>query len=676
MGLSKAFCEYHVLVRSSHIHSITIFTLLALDVTNTLLSSSRLGKQFDCSTQEKVDGWCNIIRNFLNYLLHHDVCPEYKDQVYAARDSCTLAAQQIWACHGAVTSLPGDFSIACSTLFGGFYYDTYNEEAQVPPGSGRSMLGISNDLARQVFEFALAAHCDDTIFHQYQTQVSAEKVSMESLGQLGMEVTAIEMPSEDILYHYANLPGLEPTGILRTKSWKIPGTEATRDLTPEERLAAQHEKEVVNYYEFWVEEKVLKTMFLGMKFIAEVRKMSFGILYMDNCLGAFCSFLEVLPNELMLKHRAFKYTEPRPKEVAYDEDLDDYQSEPAAQVDGDDDQETEGPDEEHEQSNGEKLNGNAKAFEKGEDSNITGEAETHDETNNGKEAVSDPEQSRQKWHYEEINGELCFVPYEDPISDNESSVDDDDKVDALVNNRTGKTAYNWRDEPWYTGEPSSSKVEYHCLNPDTDPDTMELDPWARKGSPEASSHHENGSTSEDDDDKPGPGEHVLQSEMAASMLAPDLAAIPTDPKTPTKVPLDTSGAGGPTDSEDDVDTVADEDIDISPQTAKQSAEVPLMSKITNLKDDLTEWGEEMMGRLTRSGTGNLEVDDKMAMGKGTDGVAEKDGVLEKNGEGVVKEDGKEGLKREMRDDDADAVVERLTPFLQKVKIEEREEGDD
>ena len=419
--------------------------------------------------------------------------------------------------------MPGDFNMACSTLFGGYYYDTYNASKQIPPGSGKSMFGMSKDHARQVFEFALAAHCDDALFNRYQTQVATKQVSMESLGELGMEVIAIEMPGEEIQYHYANLPKLEPSGVLRVKSWKIPGTEATKDLTPEERLTTERVTEVVKHYDFWIEEAVLKKMFLGMKFIATVREMSFGVLYMDNCLGAFCSFFEVLPNELMLKHRAFQYTEPRAKE-AYDEDLENYKSEPAAQPDADNEQEDEVQNGEHEQAVDQELHGKAKVNEEDEDSKTAGEkARPHDESPNGKQDDLTSKLPRQKWHYEEINGELCFVPYEEPLTDDEVSLDDDDKVDTLVNDHTGQSARYWPAHAW-SDEGSSSNTNYLALNPDTDPTTMKLDTWARCVDPADSAHHEHDSPSEDDDE-PRPSERVLSSEVIAPIVAEVAAEV-------------------------------------------------------------------------------------------------------------------------------------------------------
>ena len=567
--------------------------------------------------------------------------------------------------------------MACSTLFGGFYYDTYNEAEQTPPGSGKSMFGMSKDHARQVFEFALAAHCDDALFNRYQTQVSANQVTMQSLGEIGMEVAAIELPSEEIQHYYANLPTLEPSGILRVKSWKIPGTEATMDLTPEERLAQKNVKELVKYHEFWAEEAVLKKIFLGMKFIATVREMSFGVLYMDNCLGSFCNFFEVLPNELMLKHRAFKYLEPRPKEV-YDEDLENYKLEQAAPPNRDEDEEDEAQEAAHVELDNQELKGKAKANEESEILMTTNEkTEIHNDNANGNQAVSTSDPPRQKWHYEEINGELCFVPYEEPASDYESSVDDDDKVDTLVNNHTGKTAHHWPAQAWYNDD-LSSDTEHLVLNPDTDPATGKLDTWAKQTDPTDSANHDYDSPPSEDDDEPRLGEYVLKSGMTASLAALDLASRPADPRTPVK-PLREPHRAGPTESEDEAEPDEaepdeDTDIDLSPQTTKHRAVKPLFNKHNYRKDSFVNRRGEERGRLS-PGDQMMHDDssgDEAMVGEETSTLLEDD-----DENGIVEEDGGTGpLEKEMQNDDTEAAAERLTPFLQKTSIEDVEDEDD
>lgn len=59
------------------------------------LRSGRLASEWDLASEDKVKYLIGIIRNFFNYLLYHEVCPEYKDQINAARTLCDKAVIEI-----------------------------------------------------------------------------------------------------------------------------------------------------------------------------------------------------------------------------------------------------------------------------------------------------------------------------------------------------------------------------------------------------------------------------------------------------------------------------------------------------------------------------------------------------------------------------------------------------
>lgn len=61
---------------------------------------------------------CNVMVNFLNFLLHHDVCPEYAGQILAARQAVKVAEPELCKIPAANASLQltGGFSTACAVL--------------------------------------------------------------------------------------------------------------------------------------------------------------------------------------------------------------------------------------------------------------------------------------------------------------------------------------------------------------------------------------------------------------------------------------------------------------------------------------------------------------------------------------------------------------------------------
>ncbi|RYP72968.1 hypothetical protein DL769_004317 [Monosporascus sp. CRB-8-3] len=58
-----------------------------------------------------------LIKNFLNYVLQHDACPEYAANIMAARNICDIAPLEMRATHELVHELPGIFNGAAASLF-------------------------------------------------------------------------------------------------------------------------------------------------------------------------------------------------------------------------------------------------------------------------------------------------------------------------------------------------------------------------------------------------------------------------------------------------------------------------------------------------------------------------------------------------------------------------------
>lgn len=59
----------------------------------------------------------DTILNFLKYVQHHDVCPEYAENVKTAMEICERALLELPQIATAARSMPGDFNLACRILF-------------------------------------------------------------------------------------------------------------------------------------------------------------------------------------------------------------------------------------------------------------------------------------------------------------------------------------------------------------------------------------------------------------------------------------------------------------------------------------------------------------------------------------------------------------------------------
>ena len=59
----------------------------------------------------------DTILNFLKYIQHHDVCPEYADNIAEASRICSIASKEIPELGAIGAAVPGDFNLACRILF-------------------------------------------------------------------------------------------------------------------------------------------------------------------------------------------------------------------------------------------------------------------------------------------------------------------------------------------------------------------------------------------------------------------------------------------------------------------------------------------------------------------------------------------------------------------------------
>ncbi len=270
--------------------------------------SSRLPVIYDLTTYVQIKSHTAIIFNFLNYLLHHEVCPEYRPHIYATRALCSLAEKELWQIVQAQALLPGDFNTACSEIFGGIFRGLYITGEEEWAQGLEVKRGMSPEMAKRAFKVGLAAQAGKDIFKKYKVQSEEKTIRVTSITDMGLEVTELvpATPQALNIYNHDLAKGLKPLGLLKAKTWYKPGAE-DEDLTEEEETSAATIQREVKEYEFWVEDHILEKCFVGMKFETTVTELSFGVSYFDALFGVYCSFYRVLPNEMM-----YGWREPGP----------------------------------------------------------------------------------------------------------------------------------------------------------------------------------------------------------------------------------------------------------------------------------------------------------------------------------------------------------------------------
>lgn len=240
------------------------------------------------------------IRNFLSYLMYHDVCPEYAANIDEARKSCNIATKELWRNQQFTAKSPGDFNTAASTLFGGFFYDTYVENDQWS-NSKDDTVRMTNEIARKVVKFALVGAGTDEQAHRFQQLANEDSLRVMRIEDIdGFEVTDVILPDAETREFYEHhAPDLHPVGRLLGKAYRDPG-KPEYDLSPEEREEWESGNDLVQEFEFFLEEGLLKECYPGMKVITSLWELNCGFHFFDEIFTAYSSIYTVLSNDLML----------------------------------------------------------------------------------------------------------------------------------------------------------------------------------------------------------------------------------------------------------------------------------------------------------------------------------------------------------------------------------------
>ncbi|WEW60917.1 hypothetical protein PRK78_006405 [Emydomyces testavorans] len=251
-------------------------------------------------TEQDVDLVTSTVKNFFNYILYHDVCPEYKENITAARTICDKAKDQLWKIQQANATAPGDFNMACSTLFGGSYFGAYTGDQEW--SKDMESAGMSETTARKVVRFGLAGAGTHEQAVRFCTLANENKLTAKLVHEDGFEILAITPASPEIKdFYHTHAPDLKPLGKLRARAWRnpeLPGADLPRGESP--KYVTQDRAGNPAEYEFFVEDKFLQFYFVGMKIDAHVRELNCGVHYFDTVLAMYCAFHTVLPNESMI----------------------------------------------------------------------------------------------------------------------------------------------------------------------------------------------------------------------------------------------------------------------------------------------------------------------------------------------------------------------------------------
>ncbi|TVY86211.1 Argonaute-binding protein, partial [Lachnellula willkommii] len=262
--------------------------------------SRTVPNRIGADTDEEIKQASAVIRNFLNYVLQHNVCPEYIEDVMAARRICDRAEKDLMAINSFRTELPGDFNVAASTVCGGFYQSmfvaTQAWQSDSDPHAAANV-GFSGAQATRIFNSALAFKGTDKQFYDS----GREGVYIIKTETKFYEIVEIERASTKFVSEMAMIKDhddvagtIKPLGIIKVKVWEGPGLDPEDTSDDEEHEEALKEPQVDS---FWLEDHIIRLMNPGLKLELVVHELNIGIKFFDLILGLYCSFHTYLENE-------------------------------------------------------------------------------------------------------------------------------------------------------------------------------------------------------------------------------------------------------------------------------------------------------------------------------------------------------------------------------------------
>ncbi|KAL1845210.1 hypothetical protein VTK73DRAFT_868 [Phialemonium thermophilum] len=259
----------------------------------------------------------SVVQNFLNYVLYHDVCPEYAADIMRAKRVCDQARDQIPRLFALWDDLPGDFHAAARALYG---TDDRDEGAS----GSRRYEAMESRRARIVFWASIATMDKDVIDNVRAAKHSGGVRVVETVEQT-FEIEEFRDPSDETLQKYygvkdpaSGAPGtMDPCGtvVLQTttiqEGWDRPSADG-------ERQGAVQEELLLN-------QKVRRHLVVGMKLKLVLCTLNVGVKFIREVKDIYPSYYTFLPQELMLH---YKEPVPNDRPAPSAEDLDAQDAEP------------------------------------------------------------------------------------------------------------------------------------------------------------------------------------------------------------------------------------------------------------------------------------------------------------------------------------------------------------
>ncbi|RYC63023.1 hypothetical protein CHU98_g3194 [Xylaria longipes] len=240
--------------------------------------------------EEAIQLAADLVKNFLNYVLMQDVCPEYKSNIISARNVCEIAPTEFRYIHKLMSRLPGTFNLAARSLFceGGVENidEDENYEALVVFRL-TALLSPSSEEAKQSKEQILK--------HEDPAMIKVISTTEQTYQVLGIERPRHKdkkLVDEQLAAINLNVK-LRPAGCFRVAPTII--AHGWGNMPRPEEVGFGNAKEV----EFLLEDELLAMFEVGMKIRMTVCELNIGLRFIKEVHDLRVSFDTFLPQYLM-----------------------------------------------------------------------------------------------------------------------------------------------------------------------------------------------------------------------------------------------------------------------------------------------------------------------------------------------------------------------------------------
>jgi Argonaute siRNA chaperone (ARC) complex subunit Arb1 len=313
------------------------------------IAKAYLSSKLENTDDDTVELNTRVMTNFYNYIMMHEVCPEYTDDILAARAICAQAKKELNIIRVLDTLLPGRFNTAISALFGGYYSTIFGDNSWDPNFDENEsyFFGQRQEEARITLLTALTSLGSDALYDavappQNIAQHPAATIALENswtsnlhisqtIENIGLVVIDIQLASEKVKGEYVDhkkmlrkkIKKLQPLGKLLCKRWSDVDDYHDYDLPSR---TSRRPVDLDQTFDIWVEHNTLKLCFVGLLLLVNLSRLEAkspadsaekragptaeGIWYFDQVNRIYPSFYTCVLNELTpTKVRVVKYLE-------------------------------------------------------------------------------------------------------------------------------------------------------------------------------------------------------------------------------------------------------------------------------------------------------------------------------------------------------------------------------